>query len=82
MPDESPDELCARLVHRDGSAALVRTEVWVEFNAELAAAGGEARTGTVLDASRTVDEVEHDVRCWIDSHVGSPGAVRTDATER
>jgi hypothetical protein len=42
-----------------------RTARWLEFNDDLAAAASEISTATVVDAGGTVDQVEHDVREWI-----------------
>ena len=42
---------------------------WLEFNRAQVAAAGELPTATVLDAGRTIDEVEHDVRHWIDTQL-------------
>ena len=66
----SPDVLHARLARRDGSgAATARIQVWLDFNSALLAVASEIPTATVVDAGRTIDEVEHDVRNWINTQV-------------
>jgi gluconate kinase len=65
-----PDVLRVRLARREGKAvgpAIV--DAWVDFNRALVAAASELPTATVLDAGRTIDEVEHDVRDWIDTQL-------------
>ncbi len=58
-----PDVLRAR---HDGRVPLTpRIQRWVDFNGALMAAAREVRTATVVDASRTVDQLEQDVRHWI-----------------
>lgn len=64
-----PDVLRARLARREGEdAADARVGVWIEFDDALAAAAREVPTATALDAGRTPDEVEQDVRRWIAGH--------------
>jgi predicted kinase len=71
-----PDVLRARLARRVGRGKVARTEVWVEFNDALVAAASEIPTATVLDAGPTVDEVERDVRGWINAQLHERGAHR------
>jgi broad-specificity NMP kinase len=73
-----PDVLRARLAGRIGSGAIARTEVWVDFNGALVAAASEIQTATVVDAGRTADQVEHDVRHWINTQLH--GAVPSGQT--
>ena len=61
-----PDVLRAR---HDGRGPVTPSiERWVDFNGALMAASSEVPTATVVDASRTVDQVEQDVRNWIKTH--------------
>jgi broad-specificity NMP kinase len=76
-----PDVLGARLAGRDGSgAAAGRIDVWLDFNDALVAAASDIPTATVVDVGRTTDEVEHDVRHWINAQLHRRGAHRTDST--
>jgi hypothetical protein len=80
------DVLRARLAGREGGGAIGRIKVssrirlWRDFNAALVAAAAEIPTATVVDAGRTTDEVEHDVRDWINTQLHRRGAVGTDST--
>ncbi|TMM18893.1 MAG: hypothetical protein E6G01_03015 [Actinobacteria bacterium] len=68
------DVVRARLASRDGSGALnARVEVWLDFNGALLAAASEVPTATVVDAGRTVGQVEHDVRQWISTQLQGRG---------
>ena len=61
-----PDELRARLARRVGGRPPEdRVAVWVEFDAALRRAAQDTTNATVLDADRTTDELEPDVRRWI-----------------
>jgi predicted ABC-type ATPase len=79
-----PDVLRARLAGRVGSGAAparrltARIEAWLEFNAALLAAASEVPAATVLDADHTMDQVELDVRNWIDGAGGARGPGRTE----
>jgi hypothetical protein len=65
-----PDVLRARHAGRVESGPLTpAVERWVDFNGALMAAASEVPTATVVDAGRTVDQVEQDVRHWINSHL-------------
>jgi ribose 1,5-bisphosphokinase PhnN len=76
-----PDVLRARLAHRDGTdAATARIEEWRDFDSALVAAASNVPTATVVDAGRTVDQVEHDVRHWINAQLQPRGALKTDFT--
>jgi predicted kinase len=77
-----PDVLRKRLARRDGAdAANRRIDVWLDFDKALVtAANAVPAAATVLDAGRTVDQVEHDVRLWINIRLRGPGAVRTNST--
>ena len=81
-----PDVLRARLAGRVGSGAAAagqltaRIEVWLDFNSALVAAASEIPTATVVDAGRTIDQVEHDVRNWLNAHLHPRGALWTDST--
>jgi broad-specificity NMP kinase len=76
-----PDVLLSRLAGRDGSAAATaRVNVWSDFNTALVAAASETPTATVVDASRTTDEVERDVCNWINTHLHGRDAIRTDSS--
>jgi len=69
-----PDVLRARFAGRGGNAvATNRIDVWLDFNDALVAAASELPTATVLDAGRPADQVERDVRHWINTQL--PGAV-------
>jgi len=67
-----PDVLHSRLTGREPDTDRARVQVWVDFDHALVAAAGELPTATVVDAGRAVDEVERDVRRWIDNRLGSP----------
>lgn len=68
----TPDVLRARLTRREGTdVASARIEMWLDFNRALAAAASDLPTATVVDAGRTVDEVEHDVRHWINTRLNT-----------
>jgi hypothetical protein len=70
-----PDVLRARLARSAGSSAVTTpVEVWLDFNEALVAAASKVPTATVVDAGRTTDQVEHDVRQWIDARVQRRGA--------
>ena len=76
-----PDVLRARLTRRDGAeAAADRIDVWLAFNEDLVAAAASTPTATVLDAGRTADQVERDVRHWINDRLPPSGAFTTDST--
>jgi thymidylate kinase len=61
-----PDVLGARFAGRGGNAvATNRIDVWLDFNSTLVAAASELPTATVVDAGHPIDQVEHDVRKWI-----------------
>jgi broad-specificity NMP kinase/DNA-directed RNA polymerase subunit RPC12/RpoP len=75
-----PDVLRARLAGREGGGATARIKVWSDFNGALVEAASEIPTATVVDAGRTTDEVEHDVRDWINTQLHRRGALRTDST--
>jgi gluconate kinase len=70
----SADVLRARLARREGTGVInadtgdvvAGIKVWIDFDGALVAAAGEVPTATLLDAGRPIDEVEHDVRHWID----------------
>lgn len=71
----STEALHARLARRDGShAATARVQFWSDFNSALTAAARDIPAATVLDADRSVEEVERDVRAWVDSHLHPPQA--------
>jgi broad-specificity NMP kinase len=75
-----PDVLRSRVAGREPSAVIARVQVWVEFDNALVAAASEIPTATVVDAGRAVDEVEHDVRRWINIQLRSRGALGTGST--
>lgn len=80
-----PDAMRARLAGREGGGASARLEVsslkmWREFNGALVDAASEIPMATVVDAGRGMDEVEHDVRHWINTQLHPCGALRTDST--
>lgn len=75
------DVLRARLDRRVGSGADPgRVAMWVDFDRALVAAASEIQTATVVDAARTADEVEQDVRRWINTHLHRRTALSTDST--
>ena len=75
------DTLRARLARRDGTgAATARIEEWLDFDSALVAAANAIPTATVVDAGRTVDQVEHDVRHWISTQLHRSGGRNTDST--
>jgi hypothetical protein len=75
-----PDILRSRLARRDGSyTTTAGIDLWLGFESALVAAASDMPTATVVDAGRTMDEVEHDVRCWIITHLRGYGALRTDS---
>lgn len=66
----APDVLRARLASRDGSgAATARAQVWIDFNIALVKAASGVPTATVVDAGRAMDDVEGDVRRWINTRI-------------
>jgi broad-specificity NMP kinase len=69
-----PDVLRARLARRVGSEPVTRAEVWVAFNDALIETASEMPTAALLDAARPVDEVERDVRRWINARLQSAHA--------
>jgi hypothetical protein len=75
-----PDVLRSRLADREPGPGIGRAEVWVAFDQALVAAASEMPTATVLDAGRAVDDVEHDVRRWIDAQLGWRGVFGTGPT--
>jgi gluconate kinase len=62
-----PDVLRARLARRVGRRRVRHAPVWIEFNGTLEDAARHLPSATTLDAARTPDEVEHDVRRWIEA---------------
>jgi predicted kinase len=64
-----PDVLRRRLVGREEGVGDSQTEVWVEFDRALVDAATALPTATVIDAGRAVEEVEHDVRHWVNTHL-------------
>jgi predicted kinase len=65
----SPNVLRARLARREPDADPARFERWVDFNCALAEAVSDIPTADVLDAGRSIDQVEHEVRDWIKAHL-------------
>jgi gluconate kinase len=64
------DDLQERIARRDGDAiAAARIEAWIEFDRALLKAAAETPGATVMDAGRSMNDVEHDVRSWIVSRV-------------
>jgi hypothetical protein len=53
--------------------------VWLDFDAALVAAASATPTASVVDAGRTMDVVEDDVRDWINTQIRWR-PVRTDST--
>lgn len=77
----APDVLRSRLARRDGNAVPSnRIDVWLDFNSTLVPAARELPTATVIDAGRPVDQVEDDVRHWIDTQLHRRGDLRADST--
>ena len=76
-----PADLHRRLAGRvePGSVAEV-VQRWVDFNEALVAAAGKIPTATVVDVGRPVDQVENDVRHWIDTQLGGRGDLRAAST--
>jgi hypothetical protein len=54
--------------------------VWVDFDRVLATAASELPTATVVDAGRGIEDVEHDVRQWINMHLTRRNALPTEST--
>jgi hypothetical protein len=75
-----PDVLRARLARREPGAVTARIEVWVHFNSALVAAASEIPMATVVDAGRAMDQVEHDVRRWINAQLRRRRGLGTDST--
>jgi predicted kinase len=79
-----PDVLRARLAGREGGGATARIKVssrikvWRDFNRALVEGASEIPTATIVDAGRTTDEVEYDVRDWINTQLHGRGALGTD----
>lgn len=77
----APAVLRARITGRDGSAtAIARGQVWIDFNNALAVAASNTPTATVLDASLTMDEVEHEARRWINTQLSRHNFPQADST--
>jgi predicted ABC-type ATPase len=80
------DVLRSRLAGREGGGATARMKVssrikvWRDFNGALVKAASETPSATVVDAGRTIDQVEHDVRQWINTQLHRRGALGTDST--
>jgi gluconate kinase len=64
-----PDVLQARLKARGEHVLSSRLKFWTDFNDALTEAATTIPTATAIDVGRTVDEVEHDVRRWINTHL-------------
>ena len=75
-----PDVLRWRLDRQAGGVSA-RVEEWTDFNAALSAAASEIPTATVLDATGTVDQVENEVRSWINARLHWRGS-RSDSTQQ
>jgi hypothetical protein len=76
-----PDELRARLMRREPSADPAWFERWVEFNSGLAADAKVLPTADILDAGRAIDQVEGDVRGWIETQLRQRDAIATDPAD-
>ena len=64
------DDLQERIARRDGDEiAAARIEAWIEFDRALMKAAAETPGATVMDAGRSMNEVEDEVRSWIVSRV-------------
>jgi len=73
----SADVLRARLAGRVETGPIAEgTEFWVDFNVALLEAASEIPTATVMDADRSPEEVEHDVRHWISAQMNRPVNLR------
>jgi hypothetical protein len=78
------DVLRSRLAGREGGGATARIKVssrikvWRDFNRALVEGASEIPTATIVDAGRTTDEVEYDVRDWINTQLHGRGALGTD----
>ena len=57
-----------------------RVKVWRDINDALVEAASAIPTATVVDAGRAADDVERDVRDWINTQLNRRGALRTDST--
>ena len=64
-----PDVLRVRLSGHEGKPRPLQSSMGSSFNRALVAAASEIPTATVLDAGGTMDEVEHDVRHWIETRL-------------
>lgn len=73
-----PDVLRARLARREPGADPARFERWVDFNSALAAAMSDIPTADVMDAGRSIDQIEREVRDWIKAQLQRRGALTTD----
>jgi hypothetical protein len=73
----SPDVLRARLAGRVESGPVTEgPEFWVDFNAALLTAADQIPTATVVGADRSPEEVEHDIRDWINERLDRPVDLR------
>jgi hypothetical protein len=76
-----PADLRRRLAARVQPGAVPEVvQRWVDFNEALVAAARQIPTATVVDAGRTVDQLEDVVRLWIDRQLGGRGDLRTTST--
>lgn len=76
-----PETLRARIARRDGTGVVTdRIDVWLDFDRTLVAAASEIPTATVVDADRTMHEVEQEVRLWIRTRLHRGIDLRTDST--
>ena len=65
----SPSALAERLTAREPDVPPPAVTRWVEFNAVLTESGQRTPEASIVDASGTVDEVESEVRQWIETEL-------------
>jgi len=84
-----PDVLRARIARQAGSIAVTvnidayldeRTSAWNDFNGALLAAASDTPRTTTVDARCPIDEVEHDVRDWINAVLHRRRTIGTNST--
>lgn len=66
------ERLTVREGHDDtkGTRVSPATKIWSDFNVALTLAATEIPTSSAIDGGRTADEVESDVRGWINNRMG------------
>jgi hypothetical protein len=74
------ETLRSRLARREPGAFAARLDMWVEFDDALRASASSIPTATIVDAGRTMSEVEREVLRWIDTQLVEHGASGSNPT--